>query len=370
MEIIEEMLTYKQKLVRINKGEENECDCFMRYNDGGCYSLTISGTRLTSITDPEIWAACKNLKIVILLKNELNELPEELKEFSSTIELVCIQHNNFTKVPEIIYKQLLNVKHLNLHGNQILEFPPDMKNLVNLERLKFGFNRLNSLPDIFGSFKFLTEITFYYNNLTRLPPSFAQLEQLESIDLTDNSFTCVPAPLLSLKNLKILYMEWNRIQRLTPLEDHEGIGTFKLLTRLKSLKLKGNPIYEYLLPHLDRHSLLKVVTDSSIFSELHQILIQRALRVLVLGSCGAGKTSIVEALTSGKYVTPTSEAHHDHTVGIKRYSIPMHMKDNYGKDLVIELRLWDFAGERSYIMMNNLFLTEGTLVWIAVNFET
>ena len=369
MEIIQEMLTYKSKLVKINKGEEKEWDCFMRLKDGSCYSLTISGTKLTSITDQNIWACCKDLKIVILLMNELNNLPEELSWFADTIELVCIQHNNFTKVPEIIFKRLVNIKHLNLHGNQILALPPDVKNLINLERLKCGFNKLNSLPNIFDSFKLLTEITFYYNNLTRLPPSFAQLEQLKSIDLTDNSFTSIPAPLLRLRNLKILYMEWNRIQRLAPTEDSGGSETHALLSRLDSLKLKGNPIYMHLEPHLDKCSLLKLVTDRSTFSELHEIPMSRALRVLVLGSCGAGKTSIVEALNFDTYVTPTSEAHHDHTVGIKRYSIPFRMRDSHGKDIIIELRLWDFAGERSYIMMNNLFLSEGTLVWIAVNFE-
>ena len=371
IEIIEQLLTYKQKLVRINEGEENECDCFMRFKDGGCYSLTISGTRLTRITDPSIWERCKDLKIVILLMNELNDLPPQLKRFSETIELVCIQHNRFTKVPPILF-DLKRIKHLNLHGNQISKVPEKMKIFTELERLKFGYNKLYSLPDIFGSFRHLTEITFNNNFLTRLPLSFSQLEQLKSIDLRDNSFTCIPAPLLKLEKLEVLYMDWNRIQRLAPLEDHEGRGTFSLLRRLVSLRLSGNPVYEQLGPRLNKDgtNLLELVTNQATFSELHRIPISRALRVLVLGSCGSGKTSIVEALSFNKYVTPTTEAHHDHTVGIMRFSIPVRMKSKHGRDLVTELRLWDFAGERSYIMMNNLFLAEGTLIWIAVNFQT
>ena len=362
------MLTYKDKLRKINKGK---WDCFMRYKDGGCYSLTISGTRLNRITDKEIWEECNELRIVILLMNELNDLPSELSVlFANSIELVCIQHNKFTKVPPIIFELKL-IKHLNLHGNQISRFPHKMQVFVDLERLKFGQNKLYSLPDIFNNFKHLTEITFNNNFLTRLPPSFTELKQLESIDLRDNSFTCIPAPLLKLEKLKVLYMDWNRIQRLAPLEDHEGSGTFSLLRRLVSLRLSGNPVYEQLRPRLDKDgtTLLELVTNQATFSELHQIPISRALRVLVLGSCGAGKTSIVEALSFKKYVTPTSEAHHDHTVGIKRFSIPVQINVKEGEEMVIELRLWDFAGEKSYIMMNNLFLTDGTLIWIAVNFK-
>ena len=364
IEIIKEMLTYKKKLIKINEGE---WDCFMRFKDELCYSLTISGTRLTRITDSKIWKRCQNLRIVILLMNELNDLPQELCEFVDSIELVCIQHNRFTKVPPILF-QLKHIKHLNLHGNQISEFPNEMEILVNLERLKFGHNRLYSLPDIFSNFKLLTEITFNNNFLTRLPPSFAELEQLESIDLRDNSFTCVPAPLLKLPKLKVLYLDWNRIQRLAPLEDCDGKDTFELLRRLVSLRLAGNPVYEQL--RLYGSDLLKLVTKPGIYYELHKVPILRALRVLVLGSCGAGKTSIVEALSFNKYVTPTSELHHDHTVGINRFSIPVRMKRRDKTYVVTELRLWDFAGERSYVMMNNLFVTDGTLIWIAVNFET
>ena len=363
------MLFYKKKLVKVNEGEENECDCFMYLKeDGWCYSLTICGTKLARITDSKIWDRCKDLRIVILLMNELIELPQELSIFSDTIELICIQHNNFTKVPPIVF-DLKYIRHLNLHGNQISEFPNEMKVFVNLEHLKFGDNRLYSLPDIFQRFQLLTEIKLNVNFLTRLPPSFAELKQLESIDLTNNSFTCIPAPLLKLPKLKVLYLDWNRIQRLAPLEDHEGKDTFELLCGLVSLRLTGNPVYAHLL---DGSDLLKQVTNPTIYySKLQKVPILQALRVLVLGSCGAGKTSIVEALSFNKYVTPASEAHHDHTVGINRFSIPIRMKTGDTKtEIVTELRLWDFAGERSYIMMNNLFLTDGTLIWIAVNFQT
>ena len=336
--------------------------------DGTCYSLTISGTELTSITDTEIWRLCKNLKIVILLMNELDSLPaKELLNYASTIELVCVQNNKFIAVPPIIYK-LTNIKHLNLHGNQISTFPSELQSLKHLERLKFGYNNLYSLPNIFSGFKCLIEIAFNNNFLTRLPPSFAELTRLESIDLTNNSFTCIPAPLLKLPDLKSIYMRFNRIHRLCPLEDIEGTDTYALLLKLVTLSLRGNPIYIRLKFLTDKTKALENVRAN--FIKLGQIPgpTTKALRVLVLGSCGAGKTSIVDALRFGKYVTPTSEEHHDHTVGIDRFSIPVKMKTRDAKDFIVELRLWDFAGERSYIMMNDLFITDGTLIWIAVNF--
>ena len=362
------MYTYKTKLTKMN--ETVLSYCFMRNKpDGTCYSLTISGTELTQITDTEIWRRCKDLKIVILLMNELDSLPaKELLKYASTIELVCIQNNKFIAVPPIIYK-LTNIKHLNLHGNQISTFPSELQSLKHLERLKFGHNNLYSLPDIFCGFKCLIEITFNNNFLTRLPPSFAELTRLECIDLTNNSFTCIPAPLLKLPNLKSIYMRFNRIHRLSPLEDIEGKNTRALLLKLVTLSLRGNPIYMRLKFLPGKTKALENVRAN--FLKLGQIPGQttKALRVLVLGSCGAGKTSIVDALSFEKYVTPTSEMHHDHTVGIDRFSIPVKMKTIYTEDCIVELRLWDFAGERSYIMMNDLFITNGTLIWIAINFQ-
>ncbi len=333
-----------------------------------CYSLTISGTRLTEITDTKILQRCKDLKIVILLMNELNSLPAELRNHASTIELVCVQHNKFTIVPPVIYEVLTNIKHLNLHGNQISIFPSELQYLQHLERLKFGRNYLYSLPDMFSGFKCLIEITFNNNFLTRLPPSFAELTRLESIDLINNSFTCIPAPLLKLPNLKSIYMRFNRIHRLSPLEDIGGTDTLALLQNMVTLSLEGNPIYIRL--KLSTDTTLENVIANFVTLEQFPGPITKALRVLVLGSCGSGKTSIVEAISFDKYVTPTTEMHHDHTVGIDRFSIPVKMTTEGEQDFIVELRLWDFAGERSYVMMNDLFITDGTLIWIAVNFET
>ncbi len=367
-----EMFTYKTKLEKMEEPAvlNSNCYCFMRYNPPddrtSCYSLTISGTRLTKITDTTIWKRCKGLKIVILLMNELDSLPAELRDHASTIELVCVQHNKFAIVPPIIYEDLTNIKHLNLHGNQISTFPSELQSLEHLERLKFGHNYLYSLPDIFSSFKCLIEIAFNNNFLTRLPPSFADLTKLESIDLTNNLFTCIPAPLLKLANLKSIYMRFNRIHRLSPLEDIEGKDTHALLVNIVTLSFRGNPVYMQLKPDTTLENV------KANFFALDQIPgpTTKALRVLVLGSCGAGKTSIVEAISLDKYVTPTSEMHHDHTVGIDIFSIPVKMTTKYEQDFIVELRLWDFAGERSYVMMNNLFVTDGTLIWIAVNFKT
>lgn len=361
------MFTYKTKLVEID-GKEH---CFKRFlSDDTCYSLTISGTTLTEIIDPKIWQDCRVLKIVILLMNNLVELPQKLKEYAASIELVCLQNNNFQIVPSIIFK-LTNIKHLNLHGNNISEFPSELRLLENLERLKFGHNCLYSLPDIFSAFKKLIEITFNNNFLTRLPPSFSQLKKLESIDLTNNSFTCIPVQLLKLPNVKSIYMRYNRIHRLSPLEDEGGNSTLQLIKRLITLRLQGNPIFERFLSSLEcSKPTLEVISANFAKFEQEPGPIPKAIRVLLLGSCGAGKTCILETLSYGKYVTPTSEMHHDHTVGIDRFSIPVKIYTKDVKESVVELRLWDFAGERSYVMMNKLFVTDDTLIWIAVNFKT
>ncbi len=365
--VVLELFECKQKICKVEKSGAS-CEYFIRYRDGHSDCIVINGGNIECITDSTIWDQCENIKTIMIILSDLDTLPDGLEKFADSIELVCLQHNKFTTFPRVLLK-LPKVRHLVLFGNRVSIYPgEDLIRLAKLERVKLGSNKIKSLPNVFASFEFLTDMMLDNNFLARLPPSFADLKQLERLDLTNNCFTCIPNPLLELLKLKFLYMRYNRIHRLSPLEDEDGGKTHKLLKRLKILSLRGNPVYIQLNYEAGVTVFEK---EREKFGELDQIPgpVPKALRVLVLGKSGAGKTSIVDALSLEKYVTPILEANHDPTIGIKQFSMPLKMKDKADKDVIIELRLWDFAGQESYLMMNSLFVTDGTLIWIAVNFN-
>lgn len=111
----------------------------------------------------------------------------------------------------------------------------------------------------------------------------------------------------------------------------------------------------------DQNEVLKLLTKSETFKELSEIDPTRSLRVNVLGASGAGKTSVVQALTL--YI-PTSQKKHRHTVGIDRYYLPVQIGGR-----TVLLHIWDHAGDNEYAMMNDLFISDNSLVWLVVNLK-
>ena len=361
-ELLREMATYKDHCLLMKDGNL----CFMRrQEDGKCNSLTISGTTLQEVSK-EVWDECQDLKIVILYMNMLSLLPSELLSFKETITLVCIQNNCFREFPQSLY-EFTKLEHLNMHGNYLSVIPEDFQSFTNLQRLYLGDNDLISLPDVFNNFPHLEKASFKMNHLTRLPPSFADLKKLENLDISDNRIVKFPKHLLKLQSLKFLNIERNRIQRLTPPEQDSPElykSTYSFFCQLQHLQLKGNPIqqHECLRDIKDHNVILEKLKNEEIFGELSKIELTRSLRVNVLGGSGAGKTSLVQALVLDKYVIPTTQKGHRHTVGIDRYCLPV---DIGGKTIL--LHIWDHAGDDEYAMMNDLFISDQSLVWLVVN---
>ena len=341
--------------------------CFMRFKENGkCYSLTISGTELRKICDETIWEKCQ-LEKLNLMMNKLEKLPRQLLKFKDSITLVCIQNNRFKEIPEILY-EFKKMEHLNMHGNLLPSIPERFKEFIHLSRIHLGDNDLDHLPDVFENLKQLKEANFQNNNLTRLPKSFSQLCELESLDISHNAFIKFPESILPLKKLKILNVEWNRLHKISPSRDVKYDvyqATFEFIGHLSDLQLKGNPLrlqsHEGIKEKSDKE-ILKVLQNAKNFKYLSEIKPTRSLRVNVLGESGAGKTSVVQAFAHDKYVIPTTKKDHKHTVGIERYIVPVEME---GK--IIQLHIWDHAGDDEYAMMNDLFISERSLVWIVVN---
>lgn len=344
LDLLYELSTYEERLIPIASGNYSY---FVRRNktDNKIFSLTISGTELKSISEDNLeWIKCRNLTTVILYMNKLLKLPAQLEQFSETITLVCIQNNQFQEIPSILYK-FTNLEHLNLHGNYIASVPRSFKRFTNLARVYLGDNDLISLPDIFGEFPNLKEASFTANYLTRLPRSFSKLHKLENLDISNNALVKFPKHLLKLKNLNFLNIERNRIQRFTPPVEEDAElykDTYNFFKQLVHIQFRANPIHEHELLK-NQKGITGLLKQEGVFKELSETAPTRSLRVIVLGESGAGKTSVVEAITLKKNVIPTTEQDHRHTVGVHRYYLPVQIR---GKTVL--LHVWDHAGDNEY----------------------
>jgi hypothetical protein len=368
-ELLWEISTYEEScLYKMKDGNT----CFMRKDDNGkCHSLTICGTDSKHVLDEdhELWKQCEQLKIVILYMNKLNTLPGYLaKHFKDDIRLLCIMHNNFTEIPQDAYK-FKKLEDLVMHGNYLSILPSDITKFSKLTKLYLGDNDLVCLPDVFDGLPFLKKASFCKNSLTRLPQSFSELRDLKSLDVSDNAIMTFPKCLLKLKSLIFLNFERNRIQLFTPTEKENDTLynlSFTFFCQLSHFQIKGNPVcqHKHLKDIKSQNEVLKILKDKAKFQDLSEIEPTRSLRVIVLGESGGGKTSVVQAFTRGKYVIPTTRQGHRHTVGIDRYYYPVQIGDK-----TVLLHIWDHAGDDEYAMMNDLFITDDSLIWLVVNLD-
>lgn len=358
------MATYEKKLIQCG----NAKGFIRRSKDTGkLFSLVICGTELESIAEGDIdWSDYLNLKSLTLYMNKLTVLPRQLLQFRETITLVCIQNNQFREFPSILFS-FIKMEHLNMHGNCLSIIPRKFCNFTRLERVYLGDNDLTSLPDIFDVIPNLKEASFTANYLTRLPPTFSKLDKLENLDISNNAIIKFPRPLLQLRSLKYLNIKRNKIQRFSPTqgEDPEAYkSTRDFFSRLVHIEIKGNPIGEHALLK-DKKGITKLLKEEKVFRDLSETVPTQSLRVIVLGESGAGKTSVVEAFTLQKHVIPETTVYdHRHTVGINRYYFPMQIGDK-----TVLLHIWDHAGDDQYAMMNDLFITDNSLVWLVVNLK-
>lgn len=366
--MLREISTYEDCLHKMNDGNT----CFMRRDENqNCFSLTICDTEFKSrqITDERVWKECKHLRTFILYMTNLLTLPPELERFKNDIALLCIMHNSFSKIPEITYK-FKNLEELVMHGSHLPALPEDISIFKNLTKLYLGSNELSFLPNVFDKFPRLREVSFAKNKLQHLPSSFSELSCLKSLDISDNALFKFPECLLKIKSLIFLNIEGNRIQRFSPAKAKNSElydATFSFICQLERFQINGNPVCQHSClksVHKSQSKVLEALKSAEIFEQLSQIELTRSLRINVLGEVGSGKTSVVQAFTMHKYVIPTTQRAHFKTVGIDRYYFPAQIG---GKTIM--LHIWDHAGDDEYAMMNDMFISNKSLVWLVVNLE-
>lgn len=330
------------------------------FDSGGyCYisqdpsTLMFCNALVEKIDLEKVWSSCNELKLVDFMYNKLSTIPEQLLEHKNSIISMGLSLNHFRSISILLF-EFINLVHLNMNQNQLTVIPPNIECFCNLKILLLEKNAIRVLPDEIGDLVNLEILGLSCNLLICLPQSVSKLRHLKRLELHHNHFKVFPAVLCSsqhLPALKILTLDNNRIQ-IVPDEAKDLISK-----KCNKCTIHSNPIQikGVLLGPSDNSQLIGTIINNNIRSN------QRGtLRVLVIGKSGSGKSSLVRALVDkDNYITPVDIEKVDHTVGINTYFYRF-VTDG----IVNELNLWDFAGEKCYAMMNQMFISPGSLVWL------
>lgn len=257
------------------------------------------------------------LTVLDLSHNNLKVFPKSL-EVCKSLTVLNLSHNHLSKIPEQIFRQLVELRHLNLSDNQLEAIPPSIGRLSKIKELSLNNNplRWSKLAQL-ERIKTLCSLHLantQRNNHNTPQILLGELTNLAELDLSSNEIVKVSGDLINLKGLKRLNLSENLIERMP-----EDFGTW--WPDLETLSLSGNKLKE-IPPSLCKLCNLKrlYLNDNMLTFEglpaalgkLHQLEIFMAARndlELIPESifrCGRLKKLI---LTSNKLITLPDTIH-------------------------------------------------------------
>lgn len=329
-------------------------------------SLSVSDNCLTTI--PESIANLSQLGTLNLARNHLRELPMEIFHLKSLTSLILssnqltritediinldqlttldLSDNRLEELPQAIF-ELTMLSTLMLSSNQLREISEDIRNLAHLTTLEVSQNCLRELPEAIFQLKMLTTLTLASNQLKRMNENISNLRHLTTLEVSGNCLEELPETICQLKQLTTLSVSENLLKTL-PL----GLDTLHNLT---SLQVDKNPQLKFPPVDVCQHGL------SSIMTYLHEIRKGKAShqKVVLLGSSGAGKTSLANTLAQNK---PSCVEEEDRTIVLDR--IPWEIDVD---ETLLDVSMIDFGGDDIYKIVHHLFLDESSLVLLVVN---
>ncbi|MCH86185.1 NBS-LRR resistance-like protein [Trifolium medium] len=145
---------------------------------------------------PEIKETIENLKVLILDKTAIKELPSSLHRLAGLEALSLQSCTKLKNIPSSI-GNLSKLIKLNLANCVSLETFPSSIFKLKLTRLDFkGCSMLWTFPEIsndIGRLSSLTELSLQGSSIVNLPESMAQLSSLKSLNISDCTLLeCVP----------------------------------------------------------------------------------------------------------------------------------------------------------------------------------
>ena len=198
------------------------------------------------------------------------------------------------------------------------------------------------------------------NKITSVPNQLWKINSLNYVDLDDNLLTEIMSPGDYLKSCTDLSIRSNQL-RYIPTAFSE-----LSLSQPMTLHCYDNPLLFPPLPLIRKNYNNEFTVVCSYMKEVNRSGWVRCgtLKVLVLGSYKAGKTSIVLSIINQQ---PSLTDPDDRTISIDRFDWQVATKEGH---TALTVRFFDGGGQHTYAMTNQLFITKQSLNMIVVDAHT
>jgi hypothetical protein len=177
----------------------------------------------------------------------LEDLPMEMEALTSSLEILFLSDNKFTKVPDLI-KKLKKLRVLSMKGNLLTELTTENLPVSSLVWLILTNNRIAKINADIKDLKLLRKLMLSHNNLSEIPIELGECKDLELVRLSDNNLEKLPTDLL-------------------------------LLPKLGWISVAGNPIFESKTPNNGE----KIINEQDIEINRSKVLGQGASGVVFSG---------------------------------------------------------------------------------------
>ncbi|KAF9285947.1 hypothetical protein BGZ88_009321 [Linnemannia elongata] len=214
-----------------------------------------------------------NVYSITLCDRDLHHVPDDIYKHHKHVAKLLLRRNNIQEIPPEI-KVLTNLVELSLRDNLLTTVPIEMTNLRLLQKLSLASNRLQEPPESIAAFSQLTWLSLASNMLTTLPDSFAQLQKLTSLDLQRNRFVTIPDCVFAMRSLTILLLQKNRITTISPKIGH--------CTQLVSLNLSYNRIQHLPVEMKECRNLQHLLLSVNSIQALPSVLCESWINLLNL----------------------------------------------------------------------------------------
>ncbi|XP_019619647.1 PREDICTED: malignant fibrous histiocytoma-amplified sequence 1 homolog [Branchiostoma belcheri] len=313
----------------------------------GCLTKLYLDNNCLSAFPTELFALLE-LEELSLADNNIDNLPEQIGRFSK-METLLVFGNKLHSLPSSI-GSLTHLQSFDAHRNCLHELPTGFSQLQNLKNLYLSQNQLEEVPavvlDVGTS---LQVLDVAMNKLRHLPEDIDRLEVLERIDAGENKISTVPKRLCNLSRLRWLSLMDNCIQELP--------NTFgRLASSLKYLSTTSNPLVQppYEVCEQGIQAILKYQEEL----ERCKAVVQPRMKMVLLGSPLAGKTSLCHALMENKSRL-TREKDRTHCMDVTLWQA----------DQGLQFEVYDFGGHKVYDFVHQFFLSPLAMNVITVDLE-
>ncbi|RZF33542.1 hypothetical protein LSTR_LSTR008188 [Laodelphax striatellus] len=168
--------------------------------------------------------------VLNLSKQKLDEFPSGMKILNNSLRSLDMSDNKFVAIPlEIQTYQKLKV--LILDRNRLTSLPEEIGCLPKLESFSATDNKLTVLPKSFSNLSSLKKIHISGNLIKEFPVMLIGLPHLDFIDLSKNKLTTVPKGVAKLQCIE-LNLNQNQIASI-----HMDLAS---CPRLKTLRIEEN----------------------------------------------------------------------------------------------------------------------------------